>query len=299
MNLCSRSIFPELKECRLPRSSTRSWRFSSLPPCWRTSTSAPSGWRARSRRWGPARSISTGPGTITRSGSRKNRQRATRPRAAHRDPWRPNNSAWTSQSGECHESLSCGFVVRGDCSRGRVGVAQHHPATELGRIHHRWRPGRRSRPQPGRAKRIEAFRYRAGAKSRQRNRPLSVPNASAAWPVEIRLAKDRRTLHVTFDDGKAFSLSAELLRVTSPSAEVQGHSEAQRKTVGGKRNVTILSVDAVGNYAVRLGFDDMHTTGIYSWAFLRDLGQNAERRFQDYLDDLQAKGLDRDRPGMR
>ena len=128
---------------------------------------------------------------------------------------------------------------------------------------------------------------------------MSVPHASTPWPVEIRLAKDRRTLHVSFDDGRAFGLSAELLRVTSPSAEVQGHSEAQRKTVGGKRNVSILSVDAVGNYAVRLGFDDMHTTGIYSWAFLRDLGQNAERRFQDYLDDLQVKGLDRDRPGMR
>jgi DUF971 family protein len=120
-----------------------------------------------------------------------------------------------------------------------------------------------------------------------------------AWPVEIRLLKDRRTLQVSFDDGAAFNLPAELLRVTSPSAEVQGHSEAQRKTVGGKRNVTILSVDAVGNYAVRLGFDDLHTTGIYSWAFLRDLGVNAERRFQDYLDELQAKGLDRDRPGMR
>ena len=128
---------------------------------------------------------------------------------------------------------------------------------------------------------------------------MNAPNATPTWPVEIRLAKDRRTLHVTFDDGKAFSLSAELLRVSSPSAEVQGHSEAQRKTVGGKRNVTILSVDAVGNYAVRLGFDDMHTTGIYSWAFLRDLGENAERRFQDYLDDLETKGLDRDRPGMR
>jgi DUF971 family protein len=127
----------------------------------------------------------------------------------------------------------------------------------------------------------------------------SVPRASAAWPVEIRLVKDRRTLQVTFDDGAAFNLPAELLRVTSPSAEVQGHSEAQRKTVGGKRNVTVLSVDPVGNYAVRLGFDDMHNTGIYSWAFLRDLGVNAERRFQDYLDDLQAKGLDRDRPGMR
>jgi DUF971 family protein len=121
----------------------------------------------------------------------------------------------------------------------------------------------------------------------------------APWPVEIRLVKDRRALHVMFDDGAAFDLPAELLRVTSPSAEVQGHSEAQRKTVGGKRNVTILSVDPVGNYAVRLGFDDMHNTGIYSWAFLRDLGVNAERRFQDYLDELQAKALDRDKPGMR
>ena len=128
---------------------------------------------------------------------------------------------------------------------------------------------------------------------------MNAPKAALAWPVEIRLVKDRRALHVTFEDGNTFTLSAELLRVTSPSAEVQGHSEAQRKTVGGKRNVTILSVDPVGNYAVRLGFDDMHSTGIYSWAFLSDLGLNAERRFQDYLDDLQAKGLDRDRPGVR
>ena len=122
---------------------------------------------------------------------------------------------------------------------------------------------------------------------------------SVAWPVEIRLPKNRRTLRVSFDDGRTFDLPAELLRATSPSAEVQGHSEAERKTVGGKRNVAILSVDPVGNYAVRLGFDDMHSTGIYSWAFLRDLGENTERRFQDYLDDLQAKGLDRDRPGVR
>ncbi|MEH2516502.1 DUF971 family protein [Bradyrhizobium sp. AZCC 1610] len=128
---------------------------------------------------------------------------------------------------------------------------------------------------------------------------MGLPEVALAWPVEIRLLKDRRSLHVAFDDGRAFDLSAELLRVTSPSAEVQGHSEAERKTVGGKRNVTILSVDPVGNYAVRIGFDDMHSTGIYSWAFLRDLGLNAGRRFQDYLDDLQAKGLDRDRPGVR
>ena len=128
---------------------------------------------------------------------------------------------------------------------------------------------------------------------------MRVPDVTLAWPVEIRLPKDRRALRVAFDDGQVFDLSAELLRVTSPSAEVQGHSEAERKTVGGKRNVTILSVDPVGNYAVRIGFDDMHSTGIYSWAFLRDLGLNAGQRFQDYLDDLRAKGLDRDRPGVR
>lgn len=128
---------------------------------------------------------------------------------------------------------------------------------------------------------------------------MGAPDVTTAWPVEIRLPKDRATLRVTFDDGRAFDLSAELLRVTSPSAEVQGHSEAERKTVGGKRNVTIISVDPVGNYAVRIGFDDMHSTGIYSWAFLRDLGEHAGRRFQEYLDDIRAKGLDRDRPGIR
>jgi len=121
----------------------------------------------------------------------------------------------------------------------------------------------------------------------------------AIWPIEIRLAKDRRSLAIVFDDNASFTLSAELLRVTSPSAEVQGHSEAERKTVGGKRNVAILSVDPVGNYAVRIGFDDMHNTGIYSWAFLHDLGINAEARFQNYLDDLAAKGLNRDKPGIR
>ena len=125
---------------------------------------------------------------------------------------------------------------------------------------------------------------------------MSTPSV---WPVEVRLLKDRRSLKIAFDDGSEFTLSAELLRVTSPSAEVQGHSEAERKTVGGKRNVAILSVDPVGNYALRIGFDDMHSTGIYSWSFLRDLGANAERRFADYLEDLAAKNLNRDTPGVR
>lgn len=124
-------------------------------------------------------------------------------------------------------------------------------------------------------------------------------NASAPWPTEVRLGENRRTLTIAFDDGARYDLSAELLRVMSPSAEVQGHSESERKTVGGKRNVSIIRVDGVGNYAVRIGFDDMHDSGIYSWAFLRDLGRNAEKKFADYLDDLAAKGLDRDRPGQR
>jgi DUF971 family protein len=128
---------------------------------------------------------------------------------------------------------------------------------------------------------------------------MSQTSATQPWPVEIRLAKDRRALNVVFDDGGSFELSAELLRVTSPSAEVQGHSESERKTVGGKRNIRILSVDPVGNYAVRLGFDDMHNTGIFSWAFLHEIGRNMEQRFQSYLDDLAAKGLNRDEPGVR
>ena len=123
--------------------------------------------------------------------------------------------------------------------------------------------------------------------------------APTPQPTALTLHQASRMLEVGFDDGAVFRIPFELMRVYSPSAEVQGHSEAERKTVGGKRNVTILSVDPVGNYAVRLGFDDMHATGIYSWAFLRDLGVNAERRFQNYLDDLGAKGLDRDKPGMR
>jgi DUF971 family protein len=128
---------------------------------------------------------------------------------------------------------------------------------------------------------------------------VSQTSAIPPWPVEIRIAKDRRTLNVVFDDGASFELSAELLRVTSPSAEVQGHVESERKTIGGKRNIRILSVDPVGNYAVRLGFDDMHNTGIFSWAFLHEIGRNAGQRFQSYMDNLAAKGLDRDRPGVR
>jgi DUF971 family protein len=115
------------------------------------------------------------------------------------------------------------------------------------------------------------------------------------WPTEIRLHKDRKALTIAFDTGEAYGLAAEYLRVKSPSAEVQGHAPEERKTVPGKRNVQILEVLPVGNYAVRLVFDDLHSTGIYSWDYLRDLGRNHAAYWQDYLDELAAKGLSRER----
>jgi DUF971 family protein len=118
--------------------------------------------------------------------------------------------------------------------------------------------------------------------------------ATKIWPTELRLRKNRVALAVTFDNGEGYELPAEYLRVRSPSAEVQGHSPDERKTVAGKKNVTILEVQPVGNYAVRLVFDDLHSTGIYSWDYLRELGRNREDNWQDYLDDLAAKGLSRE-----
>ncbi|MCK9908139.1 DUF971 domain-containing protein [Microbacteriaceae bacterium K1510] len=117
---------------------------------------------------------------------------------------------------------------------------------------------------------------------------------SQAWPSELRLHKDRKTLTITFDGGESFDLPAEYLRVTSPSAEVQGHSAEERKTVPGKRDVMILEVLPVGNYAVRLVFDDMHSTGIYGWDYLAELGRNQPKYWQDYLNELAAKNLSRD-----
>ena len=116
---------------------------------------------------------------------------------------------------------------------------------------------------------------------------------SRRWPTEIRLSKDKRSLSVAFDDGRAFDLPAEYLRVTSPSAEVQGHSPSERKTVGAKAAVEIIGVEPVGNYAVRLVFDDLHDTGIFGWDYLHDLGEGYEKRWRDYLDELDAKGLSR------
>jgi DUF971 family protein len=115
------------------------------------------------------------------------------------------------------------------------------------------------------------------------------------WPTELRLSKDKRSFDIAFEDGVRHSLSAEYLRVMSPSAEVQGHSPDQRKTVGGKINVMILNVIPVGNYAVRLTFDDMHSTGIFGWDYLDELGRDYEERWAGYLSELAVKGMKRER----
>ena len=119
--------------------------------------------------------------------------------------------------------------------------------------------------------------------------------SNEAWPTELRLKDGGRLLIVSFDTGERYELSAEYLRVTSPSAEVQGHSPAERKTVAGKKDALIISAEPMGNYAVKLGFDDMHDTGIYSWSYLRELGAQRPQRWAAYLDDLAAKGLSRER----
>jgi DUF971 family protein len=115
------------------------------------------------------------------------------------------------------------------------------------------------------------------------------------WPTEIRLRKERKALLVRFNDDRDFELSAEFLRVLSPSAEVQGHSPEQRQTVPGKADIAVTAIDPVGNYAVRLTFSDGHNTGLFSWTYLRHLGENHESLWAGYLADLKAKGMTRDR----
>jgi DUF971 family protein len=108
------------------------------------------------------------------------------------------------------------------------------------------------------------------------------------------LKRDRKQLVVAYDDGAVHDLSAEMLRVLSPSAEVQGHSPEQRRTIGGKQDVAIAAIDPIGNYAVRLTFSDGHNTGLFSWSYLRHLGEDREHLWQDYLAELKAKGLKRE-----
>ncbi|HKW53099.1 MAG TPA: DUF971 domain-containing protein [Stellaceae bacterium] len=114
------------------------------------------------------------------------------------------------------------------------------------------------------------------------------------WPTEIRLKQAEKVLEIAFDDGKRFRLPAEYLRVESPSAEVQGHSASQKQLVWGRAHVGMLGVEAVGNYAVRIKFDDLHDTGIYSWRYLYQLGEEQARRWPDYLAALDKAGLSRE-----
>ncbi len=114
------------------------------------------------------------------------------------------------------------------------------------------------------------------------------------WPTEIRLKKAEKILEVDFDDGTSFAFPAELLRVESPSAEVQGHSPSQKQIIAGRRHVGIVELEPVGNYAIRITFDDLHDTGIFSWQYLYGLGTDKEAIWTRYLDSLERCGLSRD-----
>ena len=120
------------------------------------------------------------------------------------------------------------------------------------------------------------------------------PTPAIVWPEEIRLSKAKDSLFVKFDNGYETTLMAELLRVESPSAEVQGHGSGQKTTPAGKANVTIAAIEPVGNYAIRISFSDGHDTGLFSWDILHDYGQRQQRLIDDYLARLEAAGQRRD-----
>ncbi len=111
---------------------------------------------------------------------------------------------------------------------------------------------------------------------------------SKPWPVRLAFQKSARRLAITFEDGSAFAIPYELLRVESPSAEVQGHHPDQKQLVTGKADVDVLEAEPVGRYAVRLKFDDGHSSGIFSWSYLHELGENAETLMAEYRDRVQA-----------
>ncbi len=123
---------------------------------------------------------------------------------------------------------------------------------------------------------------------------MANPDGSAPWPTALRLKSAEKVLEIDFDDGTSFALPAEFLRVESPSAEVRGHGPGQKQLVAGRRHVGIMNVQPVGNYAVRIVFDDLHDTGLYSWSYLHELGRNRERLWNDYLRALDAAGQSRD-----
>jgi len=114
------------------------------------------------------------------------------------------------------------------------------------------------------------------------------------WPVLLRLKRAEKRLDIEYDDGRTFSFPAEYLRVESPSAEVQGHGPGEKIIVAERAHVGVLEVEPVGNYAVRIKFDDLHDTGIYSWDYLYQLGVEYDKRWQAYLAALDARGLSRE-----
>jgi DUF971 family protein len=131
--------------------------------------------------------------------------------------------------------------------------------------------------------------------------PKSVPDegsyesSTAPWPAELRVFKSEGKVEIDFSDGKQFILPAEYLRVESPSAEVMGHGgPSSKKIVSGRRHVRIINVEPVGHYAIRIVFDDRHDSGIYSWSYLRELGDTYNERWAAYQAALLYRGLSRD-----
>jgi DUF971 family protein len=135
------------------------------------------------------------------------------------------------------------------------------------------------------------MRRGCGAAARQKEFSNMTPFDKT--PTEIRLNKDKNNLAVAFDDGEVFEFTAEYLRVMSPSAEVQGHSPDQRKTVPGKKNVKISNIEPVGHYAIKITFDDGHDTGVYSWKHLYEIGQQKEFLWDRYIRELEEQGKSR------
>ena len=129
------------------------------------------------------------------------------------------------------------------------------------------------------------------------DQPGEEPLGTRHWPKEIRYLKADKRLEVEFDGGVRFSYPAEYLRVESPSAEVQGHGPGQKQVLGGRRHVGIMEIEPVGNYAIRIKFDDLHDTGIYSWSYLYRLGEHQEEIWAAYLAELEKRGLSRDPAG--
>ena len=158
--------------------------------------------------------------------------------------------------------------------------------------------------RPRRVRAVRMCRFRRGVK---RLPFAALPPLQRAWhsqgvatssaPTEIKLRRTSRLLSIAFDDGAAFELPFEFLRVHSPSAEVKGHGPGQERLQTGKEDVAVTAVEPVGHYAVRLVFDDGHDTGLYTWAYLRELGETREAKWRTYLDRLQAAGYARRKPG--